>query len=107
MDWDCGASTAARTPLARCSDGLPESGSIGAIRVDERRCEHDSRRTYNLNVAAPVACGTAMTDDQHNLLGATVGLGSKPGGSLTYSKTAAWSASEAFGRLFERVLGRP
>jgi RHS repeat-associated protein len=63
--------------------------------------------TKNANVSAPLACGTAMTDDQRNLLGVTVGLGSKLGGSLTYSETGAWSASEAFGRLFERVFGRP
>ena len=60
-----------------------------------------------MNIATPLVCGTAMTDDKRNLLGATFGLGSKLGGSITYSDTGAWSASEAFGRLFERAFGRP
>ncbi|MEG2280245.1 MAG: hypothetical protein RSB86_19100 [Comamonas sp.] len=63
--------------------------------------------TKNLNVAAPLVCGTAVTDDNNNLLGMTLGAGSKLGGALTYSDTGAWSLGEAFGRLFERVLGRP
>ena len=63
--------------------------------------------TKNSNVGAPLVCGTAMTDDQHNLLGITFGAGSKLGGSITYSETSAWSLNEAFGRLFDRVLGGP
>jgi len=63
--------------------------------------------THNLNVAAPLACATVMTDGNRKPLGVTVGLGSKLGASLTYSDTGAWSLGEAFGRLFERVLGRP
>ena len=43
--------------------------------------------TNNLNVAAPLACGTAMTDGKGDLLGVTFGVGSKLGGSLTYSDT--------------------
>jgi RHS repeat-associated protein len=63
--------------------------------------------TKNLNVAAPLACGTAMTDGNNNLLGMTFGAGSKLGGSITYSDTGAWSMREALGRMFDRVLGGP
>jgi hypothetical protein len=63
--------------------------------------------TKNLNVAAPLACGTAMTDGNNNLLGMTFGAGSKLGGSITYSDTGAWSTREALGRMFDRVLGGP
>jgi RHS repeat-associated protein len=82
------------------SPGL--SAQVGLIKGDVNTIRGV---THNLNVAAPLACGTAMTDGQGNLLGATVGLGSKLGGSATYSDTGAWSASEAFGRVFERIFG--
>lgn len=46
-----------------------------------------------------------MTDNKGNLLGVTFGEGSDFVGSLTYSDTGAQSLREAFGRMFERVLG--
>ena len=61
--------------------------------------------TKNLNIASPFICATSMMDSDKNLIGITLGTGSKIGGSLTYSKTGAWSLNEAFGRLFDRFSG--
>ncbi len=78
------------------------SGQVGLVKGDVNTIRGV---TKNVNVAAPLLCGTAMTDGE-NLLGATFGFGSELGASVTYSETAAWSASEAFGRLFD-WLGQP
>ena len=84
------------------SPGL--SAQVGVVKGDVNTIRGI---TKNLNVAAPLACGTAMTDDNNNLLGMTFGAGSKLGGSLTYSDTGAWSLGEALGRMFDRALSRP
>lgn len=64
--------------------------------------------TTNANLAGPLACGTASFNDKRDLLGITVGAGSKYGASVTHAQTQViWSASDAFGRLFERLFGRP
>ncbi|HEY9105639.1 MAG TPA: hypothetical protein VIN58_03085 [Roseateles sp.] len=88
-----GLSVGAQSPGVSAQVGLMK-GDVNTIRGI----------TKNLNVSAPLVCGTAMTDDKKNLLGMTFGAGSKLGGSLTYSDTGAWSLGEAFGRLFERIL---
>lgn len=80
------------------------SAQIGLIKGDV----NDIRGvTKNINASAPLLCGTAMTNDNNELIGATIGAGSKLGGALTYSDTGAWSASEAFGRMFDKFLGKP
>jgi RHS repeat-associated protein len=89
-----GLSVGAQSPGVSAQVGLMK-GDVNTIRGI----------TKNLNVSAPLVCGTAMTDDKKNLLGMTFGAGSKLGGSLTYSDTGAWSLGEAFGRMFERILG--
>lgn len=93
--WQGGMSIGAQSPGASAQVGVVK-GDVNTIRGV----------TKNLNVAAPLICGTAMTDDDRNLLGMTFGAGSKLGGSLTYSDTGAWSLSEALGRLFDRVLSK-
>ncbi|WP_310567543.1 type VI secretion system tip protein TssI/VgrG [Hydrogenophaga sp.] len=84
------------------SPGL--SGQVGLIKGDVNTIRGV---TKNFNVAAPLLCGTAMTTDKNELLGATIGGGAKLGGSMTYSDTGAWSASEALGRMFDKYLGKP
>jgi len=80
------------------------SGQVGLIKGDVNTIRGVTR---NVNGAVPLVCATVMTDDQGNRLGFTLGPSTKFGASLTYSDTGAWSASEAFGRLFDRVWGRP
>jgi RHS repeat-associated protein len=91
-----GMSAGYQTPGVSAQVGLMK-GDVNTIRGITR----------NVNVAAPLLCGTAMTDDQRNLLGMSFGAGSKYGASLTHSETGAWSMGEAFGRLFERIFRRP
>ncbi|AYQ29532.1 MULTISPECIES: Ig-like domain repeat protein [unclassified Polaromonas] len=81
------------------------SGQVGAINGDVNTIRGI---TKNINVSAPLACGTAMTtidvQGKTKLVGVTVGLGSKLGGSMTYSDTAAWSMQEAIDRMIDRLV---
>jgi len=81
------------------------SGQVGAVNGDVNTIRGI---TKNINVSAPLACGTAMTttdaQGKTKLVGATVGLGSKLGGSMTYSDTAAWSMQEAIDRMIDRLV---
>ena len=93
--WQGGVSVGVQVPGVSAQIGIIK-GDVNTIRGV----------TKNLNVAAPLVCGTAMTDDDKNLLGVTLGVGSELGGSLTYSETGAWSLNEALGLWFDRVLGK-